>query len=442
MNLSKISLFTLFGIWFSVSHAQTAPAVDHHTHIWSLNASRLVTEPLMERVTLPVDLQELLNKKHQYGGRTNRDTAELSKLYTKDFLFLDTRNPLAPKWSKGSKAIESVKNYYNDPYFPTSYSVTDQGGYIAGYESEPGDTSRFYSNFYYGIVKGTDGKWRISSEIFTMKGPPQVKAITADQLVAEMNIADVKKAAVLSTAFWFGQPNKIIEGNEYENVKKENDWLAEQVSLYPDRLAAFCSFNPLKDYAVQELNRCIASRKFVGLKLHVGNSRIDVLNPEMVEKLQAIFSIANKNRFPIVIHLWTSGKYGREQAEAFLNKILPVAPDITVQIAHMAATGPNYHSDDVFEVYATAAEKKDPRMKNVYVDVAGMVTENIKPENLELVAKRLRQFGLHRVLFASDRSPGFGNEAPAQAWQSFKKLPFTAKEFKIIAENIAPYLKR
>ena len=426
---------------FIVSKAQVAPNVDHHTHIWSLNASKLVTEPLMERVTLPSALQDLLDKKHRYGGR-NKDTSAFTSLYTNDFIFLNLQNQNAPRWLKGTKAIASVRNFIFDKFYPTSYGITDQAGYIAGYETEAvGDTFKFVSNFYYGITKGTDNNWRIASEIFTMKGPPQVKAITADQLIAEMNVADVKKAAVLSTAFWYGQPNKIFDGIEYDKVKEENDWLAEQVSRYPDRLVAFCSFNPLKEYAAQELKRCIDSKKFAGLKLHVGNSRIEILNPESMRKLQEIFRIANQNKFPIIIHLWTSGTYGRDQAEAFLDEILPQAPDIVVQIAHMAATGPNYHSDDVFEVYATAAERKDSRMKNVYVDVSGMVTENIQPQKLELVAKRLRQFGLHRVLFASDRSPGFGNEAPAQAWQSFKKLPFTPQEFKIIAENVAPYLK-
>jgi predicted TIM-barrel fold metal-dependent hydrolase len=123
-----------------------------------------------------------------------------------------------------------------------------------------------------------------------------------------------------------------------------------------------------------------------------------------------------------------------------LNQILPVAPDIPIQIAHMAASGPNYHSDDVFAVYATAAAG-DPRMKNVYTDVAGMVTHNTSPETLELVAKRLRQYGLKRVLFASDRVPGFGNESPKTAWESFRRLPLTEKEFRIIAGNIAPYMR-
>jgi predicted TIM-barrel fold metal-dependent hydrolase len=172
------------------------------------------------------------------------------------------------------------------------------------------------------------------------------------------------------------------------------------------------------------------------------HSRIDVLNPEHVEKLRTVFRAANEKQFPVLIHLWTSaGNYGRAHAEAFLKEILPVAPNITVQIAHMAASGPDYHSDDAFEVYANAAANNDPRMKNVFVDVASMVTSNTSPETLTLVAKRLRQFGLQRVLFASDRSPGFGNESPKDAWAAFGRLPLTEKEFRTVAENVAPYMR-
>ncbi|HZB46618.1 MAG TPA: amidohydrolase family protein [Pyrinomonadaceae bacterium] len=255
-----------------------------------------------------------------------------------------------------------------------------------------------------------------------------------------MDAASVKRAAVLSVAFWFGNPRRKVE-DEYAKVRAENDWVAGQVARYRDRLVGFCSFNPLKDYAVEELDRCAKNASFKGLKLHVGNSRVDVLNPEHVEKLRTVFRAANEKRFPILIHLWTSVKYGREEAEAFLNKVLPAAPDIPVQIAHMAASGPNYHSDDAFEVYANAAANNDPRMKNVFVDVASMVTSNTPPETLTLVARRLRQVGLRRVLFASDRSPGFGNESPKDAWAAFRRLPLTEKEFRTVAENVAPYMR-
>lgn len=417
------------------------PLVDHHTHIWSENASALIREPLMPVVELPDDLKRLLQDKEKFGGRDKNPSA-LADLYTKDFLVL---NPSAPAWIRGERAISYVTNSTTIArLLPTAYDAEGSAGYIAGYEAEiQGESTKYLSNFLYVIKKGSDGKWRISSEVFTTNPPAFPKALPVERLIAEMDAAGVKKAAVASVAFWFGRPIWKIE-NEYAKVRAENDWLAGKVALYPDRLVGFCSFNPLKDYALEELDRCTKNPKFKGLKLHIGNSRVDVLNPEHIEKLRNVFRSANEKRFPILVHVRASGggsNYRRPHGEAFLNQVLPVAPDIPIMIAHMAATGPGYDHDDVFEVYANAAEKRDPRMKNVYVDVASAAIQDTPPATLELIAKRLRQFGLGRVLFGSDRSVEFGNEPPKLAWESFRRLPLTEKEFKTIAGNVAPYMR-
>ena len=415
------------------------PLVDHHTHIWSLNASSLVTEPLLPVVELPEELKRLLQDKERFGGRDKNPSA-LADLYTKDVLVMD---PTGPTWLRGERGIKYViDSTVIARLLPTAYEVNGSSGYIAGYEAViQGAATDYVSNFLYVIRKGSDAKWRISSETFTIKGPPVPKASTVEQLIAEMDAAAVKRAAVLSVAYWFGNPRRKVEGDEYAKVRAENDWVAEQVARFPDRLVGFCSFNPLKDYALEELNRCVKNPSFKGLKLHFGNSMVDVLNPQHIEKLRTVFRAANEKRFPILVHLWIVGKYGREHSEAFLTQVLPAAPEIPIQIAHMAASGPNYHSDDAFEVYANAAANNDPRMKNVWVDVASMVTRNTRPETLELVAKRLRQFGLRRVLFASDRAPGGSNDTPKDAWEAFRRLPLTEQEFRTVAENVAPYMR-
>jgi predicted TIM-barrel fold metal-dependent hydrolase len=428
----------------NVAGQSIVPLADHHTHIWSLNASTLVTEPLLPVVELPDELKRLLQDKERFGGKDKNPTA-LADLYTKDVLVMNpgSGTPPSPFWLRGERALRFViDSTVIARLLPTAFDADGSSGYIAGYEvAGEGASVRYLDNFLYVIKKGADGKWRISSEVFTLDPPPMPKAITPEQLISEMDAAGVKRAAVLSVAFWFGNPRRNVT-DEYAKVRAENDWVAEQVARYPNRLVGFCSFNPLRDYAIEELNRCVKNPNFKGLKLHIGNSRVDMLNAEHVEKLRAVFRAANEKRFPILIHLWTSeGNYGRAHAEAFLKEVLPAAPNITVQIAHMAASGPNYHSDDAFEVYANAAANNDPRMKNVYVDVAGMVTRNTPPETLTLVARRLRQFGLQHVLFASDRSPGFGNEAPKEAWEAFRHLSLTEKEFKTVAENVAPYMR-
>jgi predicted TIM-barrel fold metal-dependent hydrolase len=422
----------------SIPQQLIVPLADHHTHIWSLNASMLATGPLLPVIELPEDFARVLRDRDE--AFKHKDPAVMAKLYTEDALFL---NPLDPKWLRGEPAIAFVAKNTDGNFraVPVAYAAGDSVGYIAGYwTSGEGAATHYDSNFLLSLRKGSDGKWRIAAETITVNGPPVPKAATAEQLIAEMDAAGIKRAAVLSVAYWYGKPSRKVE-DEYAKVRAENDWVAEQVARYPDRLVGFCSFSPLKDYAIEELNRCAKNPNFKGLKFHFGNSGVDVLNPQHVEKLRAVFRAANEKRLPVVVHLWTTGKYGREHAEAFLNQIIPAAPDIPIQIAHMAASGPNYHSDDAFEVYAAAAAKGDPRMKNVYTDVASMVTRNTQPETLELVVKRLRQFGLQRVLFGSDRAPNGSNDSPKDAWEAFHRLPLTEKEFRAVAENVAPYMR-
>jgi len=120
----------------------------------------------------------------------------------------------------------------------------------------------------------------------------------------------------------YGSPSRNVE-DEYAKVRAENDWTAAQASLYPKRLIAFCSFNPLKEYALTELERCAKDPNLKhGLKLHFGNSDVQVDNPEHLEQLRRVFRAANEHRMAIVIHMRASisrkRPYGAQQARVFL----------------------------------------------------------------------------------------------------------------------------
>lgn len=80
---------------------------------------------------------------------------------------------------------------------------------------------------------------------------------TAADLVAQLDAAGIRRAVVLSTAYLFEQPSRQV-ADAHEKVSAENDWTSREVAQYPDRLIGFCALNPLKDYAVAELDRCAA----------------------------------------------------------------------------------------------------------------------------------------------------------------------------------------
>jgi predicted TIM-barrel fold metal-dependent hydrolase len=272
------------------------------------------------------------------------------------------------------------------------------------------------------------------------------KTILAQELIEMLDKAKIRRAVVLSTAYSYGKPGS-EPADEYAKVRAENDWTAAQVSLYPKRLIVFCGFNPLKDYALDELERCAKTPNLkYGIKLHFGNSDVQLENPEHLAKLKKIFQAANKNRMAIVVHLRASiskqRPYGAEQARAFL-ELLASAPDVPVQVAHLASAGPGFVDPpaySVIEVLADAVAKRDPRTRNLWFDVASNAYPSNPPEASDLLVKLIRQIGVKRILYGSDAAAG-SNLQPREAWQAFCQLKLTDKEIKTIAKNVAPYLR-
>ena len=273
-----------------------------------------------------------------------------------------------------------------------------------------------------------------------------VREITADDLISLLDAAGIRRAAVLSVAYILGDPSGTAE-DEYQRVKAENDWTSRQVARFPKRLVGFCSVNPLKPYAFDELARCAKDRHLRrGLKLHFANSRVDYHNPAHIDRLRRLFAAANEYGMAIVAHIRTSISakipYGAEEARIFLNEIVPAAPDVPIQIAHLAGAG-GYRDpliDQALSVFVEAIEKCDPRTKNFYFDVTTVVLPVTSAEKLALIATRLRQLGLQRILYGSDAASG-GNLPPKQGWAAFRRLPLTEAEFQIIANNVPPYMR-
>jgi uncharacterized protein len=271
--------------------------------------------------------------------------------------------------------------------------------------------------------------------------------VTARDLIALLDSTGIQKALLLSAAYIYGSPSRTVQ-DEYAKVRAENDWNGAQASEYPKRLRAFCGFNPLKDYALKELERCANDPRLNrGIKLHFGNSDVQLEKPEHIARLQEVFRAANRHHMAIVVHLRASisrkRPYGPLQARAFLEQLLPEVPDVPVQVAHLAGSGPGYDdppSDSVMAVLADAVQKHDPRTRRLLFDVTTVANGDITPEQAALIVRRIRQVGVERILFGSD-APSGENLRPRESWAAFRRLPLTRREFETIARNVAPYLR-
>ena len=117
--------------------------------------------------------------------------------------------------------------------------------------------------------------------------------------------------------------------------------------------------------------------------------------------------------------------------------------NITVQIAHLAGSGPGYddpRADAALEVYIGAIAKHDPRTKNLWFDLTSNANSANSPEKSALLAKRIRSIGVKRVLYGTDVTIG-PFLSPRDSWAEVCRLDLSDKEIKTVAKNKAPYLR-
>ena len=270
--------------------------------------------------------------------------------------------------------------------------------------------------------------------------------IDAAALIGHLDDAGIARAVVLSTAYIFGSPNRSVE-REHDKVRDANDWTSAQVASFPDRLRGFCGLNPLRDYALDELARCAGDPVLRrGLKLHFGNSVFNYQVPSDVARMRRVFGEANRWGMAIVVHMRASISrklpYGRDAARVFLDELLPAAPDVPVQIAHLCGSSGYAEDpsvDEALSVFVDAIVDDDLRVGRLLFDVTSAVSPEAPPEELMQLARRVRELGLERVLYGSDAA--LAGNTPRECWAAFRKLPLSEEEFRTIAENVAPYMR-
>lgn len=238
--------------------------------------------------------------------------------------------------------------------------------------------------------------------------------LDGDDVVSALDSAGIRRGVLLSTAYFFGSPE--YEGeDEYAKVRAENDYIARQVGKHPERLTAFFSVNPLADYALREIDRLAESPEFAGLKLHLANSGFSFRDSAQVQRLREIFARANESRLPIVIHLYTRDEgYGRRDAGIFIDEVLPAAPDIPIQVAHLGGGGGfGAATQGAAAAFAAALDDHPERLEHVFFDLSGVPHPEYLAQGRERVLKQIRvinerfvnavrRLGPDRIVYATD----------------------------------------
>ena len=270
-------------------------------------------------------------------------------------------------------------------------------------------------------------------------------ALDGASLLTMLDSAGIQRGIVLSMGYSFADERKATKIPDPDRATRdENDWTSQQVIQSNGRLLGFCSVNPLRDAALAEIGRCLALPGIVGLKLHFGNSGVSLRDSSTAHRMEQVFALANARRAAIIVHARARGgtPYGREDAQLFLDRLLPDAPDVVVQVAHLAGAGqfPDY-AEEAMDVFASAIERGDPRTRNLCFDQTTVATAETTPEDGARIARMIRRVGPARVFFGSDMPVG-GNPPPAEGWAIFRaKVPLTRAEMRTIALNEPPYAR-
>lgn len=404
--------------------SKIVPLIDAHQHMMSPTAMGVVVlHPSLPAIDLPPALGALLRAREKVT-----QPVPFEDVFTADAIMMEAEEA---RWWKGAdkvrKALDGVPPDLR--LVAKAYAVDGSVGSISGNAFTAGSKEET-ANFQLAIRKDKTGRWRITSEMLTPINPPAyAPPILAERIIDVLDDAGIKYGVVLSLGYWFGQPQREIE-DRYKKTRDENDWTVAQVARYPERLIAFCGVNPIADYAIAELERCARMPAVRGMKMHVRNSRIDLSNPEHVAKLKAFFRAANANRLAIVAHI-------RGNAETLLD-IFAEAPDITIQVAHMASDW------ETLGVFADAMAKSKPGARNLYFDwtqALPMDPADRTPEMVEQAVSLMRKIGMDRIFFGSDM-PLASNPSPRDWWRkTILTLPLSDDELRNIADNLPPYMQ-
>jgi len=281
----------------------------------------------------------------------------------------------------------------------------------------------------------------ISPEFAKVIGQP---VLDGADLLKALDDAHIRRGVVLSMGYSFADERKQIPDPD-AHTARENDWTSVQMVRSRGRLVGFCGVNPLREAALAEIDRCLRLPGMIGLKLHFANSGVSLRNPAHAARLKQVFALANARRAPIVVHMHarTGAPYGAEDAQLFLDELLPAAPDVVVQVAHLAGSGEfPPEAQAAMKVFAAAIAAHDPRTRNLYFDQCVVADAATTPETGARIAEAIRSVGARRVFFGSDM-PIAGNPPPKGSWRVFvDKVPLTAPEVRTIAANVPPYMPR
>ncbi len=220
------------------------------------------------------------------------------------------------------------------------------------------------------------------------------------------------RLTLVSMAYLYGHPEFGKVENEYETVRAENDYVFEAKKRSPESIRAFCGINPLKDYALKELERCHQTLKADGIKLHSNANQLYLTEPAHLEKIKPVYAYAAENDLPILLHFDNSHrKFGEPDIKLFADEILAKIKPAKIQIAHFGTSGGfNEKTKRVIDAFIKQFDE-NPQIKKhkIYFDISAVALDKdsegvskLTDEEFAELAVYARKLGFDKIIFGTD----------------------------------------
>lgn len=221
-----------------------------------------------------------------------------------------------------------------------------------------------------------------------------------------------KSINLIGMAYVYGNPEFYKGDNEYKRVQNENNYVLKIAKHIESNVKPFFAVDPLKDYAVKEIKRCVNINKNAGLKLHFSSSQVYLTVDEHLQKVKTVFKKASENNLPILLHFdnWHP-RFGERDIKILADSILKDLEPIHLTNAHFGTSGGfNQKTKNVLNSFIKLFEEEKILDKHkILLDISAVALDkdsegvskltNEEFKELKLFCDKL---GYERIVFGTD----------------------------------------
>ncbi len=210
----------------------------------------------------------------------------------------------------------------------------------------------------------------------------------------------------------------------YNRLREENDYLLKTSQGYEARVVPYFAVDPLKEYALKEIERCLKINEQAGLKLHFNASQVYLTEAEHLKKIKPIFELAAIRRIPILLHFDNGHpKFGKADVEILVDSVLKDLDTVRMNIAHFGTSGGfNEKTKDVIETFIELYDTgRIPERHLLKFDISAVALDKNSEGIKKLSKSEFRELKLYCEGLGYDKII-FGTDYPLYTSQAYLKV--------------------